>query len=165
MLQRVAACCSVLQCVAACCNVLQCLAVCYIAFVLYRLFLHVPVLARVERCSVLQRVAACCSVLQRVAACCSVLQCIAACCSFYMFQYSPGLGAVSPVFTCVTWLVHICNVTCLSHMCHMTHSWKRERERERVCVWERKRDAYVNVHTGTKVPTLPPAMPWINVYL
>ena len=69
MLQRVAACCSVLQCAAAgdptnlninvCIRMqyLQCVAVC---------------------CSVLQRVAACCSVLQRVAVCCSVLQCAAA---------------------------------------------------------------------------------------
>ena len=43
-----------LQCVAVCCSVLQRIAVC---------------------CSVLQCVAVCCSVLQRVAVCCSVLQC------------------------------------------------------------------------------------------
>jgi len=78
VLQRVAACCSVLQriavgflvvspmgrvslmslvcllCVAMCCNVLQCVEVC---------------------CSVLHRVAACCSMLQRV------LQRVAMCCS------------------------------------------------------------------------------------
>jgi len=54
MLQRVAACCSVLQCIAVYCSVLQCIAV---------------------YCSVLQYVAACCSVLQCVAVCCSVLQC------------------------------------------------------------------------------------------
>jgi len=76
VLQRVAACCSVLQCVAVCCSstysrereltfgeccsVLQCVAVC---------------------CSVLQCVAVCCSVLQCAAVCCSVLQCAAVCCS------------------------------------------------------------------------------------
>jgi len=84
VLQRVAACCSLLQCIAVCCSVprydavcgsvLQCVAVC---------------------CSVLQCVAVCqisraprCwagiavgSVLQCVAVCCSVLQCVAVCCS------------------------------------------------------------------------------------
>jgi len=76
VLQRVAACCSVLQCVAVglswlktlilirclqvgvCCSVLQHVAAC---------------------CSVWQRVAACSSVLQRVAVCCNVLQCVAVC--------------------------------------------------------------------------------------
>jgi len=114
VLQRVAACCSVLncvsvvvactlvgdfakqillQCLAVCCSVLQCVAVC---------------------CSVLQRVAACfgssclhvgwrlyktdpvavfCSVLQCVAVCCSVLQCVAVCCSV--------LQCVSAVVACI----------------------------------------------------------------
>jgi len=61
VLQRVAACCSVLQCIAVCCIALQGVAV---------------------RCSVLQCVAVCCSVLQCVAARCSALQCVAVCCSF-----------------------------------------------------------------------------------
>jgi len=52
MLQRVAACCSVLQRAGS-----------------FRMRHNT------------QRVAACCSVLQRVAACCSVLQRVAACCS------------------------------------------------------------------------------------
>ena len=92
MLQRVTACCSVLQCVAVCCSVLQYVAAC---------------------CSVLQRVAACCTkrskqlganhlqitlnldelVMDRAwcsvmwfdtmffVVCCSVLQCVAVCCS------------------------------------------------------------------------------------
>jgi len=95
VLQRVAACCSVLQicdgfplldslqifvakthrmphlcvllCFAGCCTVLQCIAVC---------------------CSVLQckrptgcLIFVCCSVLQNVAVCRSVLQCVAVCCS------------------------------------------------------------------------------------
>ena len=58
-LQRVAACCSVLQCVAACCCWLQCVVVSYIA---------------VSYVGDSVDVAACCSVLQCVAACCSVLQ-------------------------------------------------------------------------------------------
>jgi len=78
VLQRVAACCSVLQCaltycrqeqrqlvrIAVCCSVLQCVAVCY---------------------SVLQRVAVCTDTLQTRAKttrpCCSELQCVAVCCS------------------------------------------------------------------------------------
>ena len=74
MLQRVAACCSVLQCVAVCCSLLQCVAVC---------------------CNVLQRVAVCCNVLQCVAMCCNVLQCVAVClqcvavcCSVSSFEYA-----------------------------------------------------------------------------
>ena len=56
LLQRVVACCSVLQCGEVCCSVLQCGEVC---------------------CSVLQCVAVCCSVLQCVAVCCSASQCVA----------------------------------------------------------------------------------------
>ena len=59
MLQRVAACCSVLQRVAACRSVLQ-------SFSIKQWTTHCF-------CSV----AVCCSMLQRVAACCSVLQCVA----------------------------------------------------------------------------------------
>jgi len=75
VLQRVAACCSVLHCVAVCCSVLQRVAVCLSAT---RLRDSVPPSIAVC-CCVLQRVAACCSVLQCVAVCCSVLQCVAAC--------------------------------------------------------------------------------------
>ena len=74
MLQRVAACCSVLQCVVFGC--------------LNELFLD-----HLVCCSVLQCAAACCSMLQCVTACCSVLRlvaltnrslivyCVAVCCS------------------------------------------------------------------------------------
>jgi len=80
VLQRVAACCSVLQCaelswrmlrrVAVCCSVLQCAAAC-------RSVVQRPAVC----CSVLQCGPVWCSVLQHVlecvAACCSVLQCVA----------------------------------------------------------------------------------------
>jgi len=71
VLQRVAACCSMLQCVAVCCNTHH-----------TRMTIRVTYLYSV---SVLQRVAefpcvaVCCSVLQCVAVCCSVLQCVAVC--------------------------------------------------------------------------------------
>jgi hypothetical protein len=75
VLQRVRACCSVLQsnraaelafgspCVAVCCSLLQCARVCYSVQV-----------ARLLCCIVLHCVAVCCIVLQCVAVCCSVLQ-------------------------------------------------------------------------------------------
>ena len=63
--------CSVLQCVlqrvAACCRVLQCCCVLTVTRLLMPLCLH---------CSILHCVAVCCSVLQCVAVCCSVLQCV-----------------------------------------------------------------------------------------
>jgi len=91
VLQRVRACCSVLQsnraaelafgspCVAVCCSLLQCARVCYLVQV-----------ARLLCCSVLQCVAVCCSVLQCAAGgktrcwqslSFSVLRWVAACCS------------------------------------------------------------------------------------
>jgi len=67
MLQRVAACCSVLQYVAACCSGLHCHCV-------TQHLIRYPVSVIKEEN---QYVAACCSVLQRVSACCSVLQRVA----------------------------------------------------------------------------------------
>jgi len=64
--------CSVLQRVAACGSVLQRVAVRNDI----RIHGSIPIIRDMTH---LQRVAACCSVLQRVAACCSVLQCVAVC--------------------------------------------------------------------------------------
>ena len=66
--------CNVLQRVAACYSVLQCVAVCRSAK--FDPIIYTGTLT-VCRCSVLQCVAVCCSVLQCVAVCCSVLQCVA----------------------------------------------------------------------------------------
>jgi len=75
VLQRVAACWSVLHRVVRC-NVLQCVAMCSSAQA--RLYVE-DLFERLQRvaacCSVLHRVAACCSVLQRVSMRCNVLQC------------------------------------------------------------------------------------------
>jgi len=66
--------CSVLQRVAACCSLVQCV----------KKSIESEGLdeedCRKRRC-MLQCVAVCCSVLQCVAVCCSVLQCAAVCCS------------------------------------------------------------------------------------
>jgi len=86
-------CCSVLQCaavrysvlqrVAACCSVLQSNGSLYrhthwgVCFG----FSAQPFVNVAVCCSVLQCVAVCCSVLQCAAVCCSVLQCVAVCCS------------------------------------------------------------------------------------
>ena len=114
VLQCVAASCRVLWCVVVCCGVLQCVAVCAVC------------------CSVLQSVAVCCSVLQCFPACCSVLHYVAVCCSYSATWCS------AHVFTCVTWLIHIYDMThshvwhdlftfmtWLIHMCDMMHP----------CVW------------------------------
>jgi len=63
---------SVLQRVAACCSVLQCVAERQCESVVMVVLLG----GGFQQCG-----AACCSVLQHVAACCSVLQCVATCCS------------------------------------------------------------------------------------
>ena len=120
MLQRVAACCSVLQCdffksthylwvYAACCSALQCVAVCYCVLQFNDARLTFDVCASsINLCSVLQSVAACCSVLQCVAECCSVLsksralsigvcsvlQCVAVLLKTLAARYLRGLGVV-----------------------------------------------------------------------
>jgi len=108
----VAVCCSVLQCVAVCCSVLQCSAVC---------------------CSVLQCVAVCCSVLQCVAVCCIALHCVAVRgsvlqCVAVRYRVCrkpcPTLGCffLGTTRTNPSASVLIC-VTCLIHMCDMSHSY------------------------------------------
>ena len=80
-LQRVEACCSVLQCVAVrwivlgvFCSVLQYVAVCWKTSSFFTKIAHL-----VEFMSQSQCVAVRCSVLQCIAVCCSVLQCVAVC--------------------------------------------------------------------------------------
>jgi len=79
VLQRVAACCSVLQCE------LQCVAVCEPRTIIYMMPEWVSSFDTAGADCVLQRVAMCCSVCCSVAVCCSVLQpvavCIVVCCS------------------------------------------------------------------------------------
>jgi len=87
VLQRVAACCSVLPCVAVCCSVLQCAAVpfdCMLSWVSRVALSYAPQSSfwvLIACCIVLECVVGCCSVLQCVAVCCRVLQCVAVCCS------------------------------------------------------------------------------------
>ena len=83
MLQRIAACCSVLQCVAVCCGVLRCIPSIGDGKQPYT-YSHLKIMIREVQCIVLQSLALCCSVLHCVALCCKVLQCIAVCCSVYL---------------------------------------------------------------------------------
>jgi len=115
VLQRVAACCSVLQCDAACCSVFHSVAVRYerdvsvssitwcaccsvmhsvaecCSVLQYRIDVaggvHIHYMVCL-RCGVLQRVAVRCSVLQCVAECCSVLQCVAVWCSVLQWIFA-----------------------------------------------------------------------------
>ena len=84
VLQCVAVCCKVLQSVAACCSVLQCVAACAVSvppLMHYRQSTKFSKsrISAAHVISVIQGDAAYCSVLQRVAACCSVLQRVAVC--------------------------------------------------------------------------------------
>ena len=72
---------SVLQRVAACCSVLQRVAVIYVCFTCRGEDKWVSSI-----CNVLQCVAVCCNVLQCVAVCCSVLQCVAVRCVHFIIQ-------------------------------------------------------------------------------
>ena len=95
LLQRVAACCSVLQYDASdCCNRLANM----IEFstesntVLQRVAARCSVLQCVSACcTVLQCVVASCNVLQYVAVCCSVLQCVVASCSVLWLRFVGSL--------------------------------------------------------------------------
>jgi len=77
MLQRVAACCSVLQRVAACCSVLQAVTVCWLSLPSTDTFGRTVSLG-------LEYLVHCCVAVRRsalpcVAVCCSVLQCVLKC--------------------------------------------------------------------------------------
>jgi len=115
-LQRVAACCSVLQCslgviivmshsyssvllcVAVCCSVLQC-------------SLGVILIISHSYSSVLQCVAVCCSVLQCVAVCCSVLPCVAVLIRRHNNELFIQL-ATSSSYTCVCMCARVCLCVC-----------------------------------------------------
>jgi len=119
VLQRVAACCSVLQCVAACCSVFQrvhssLLHTLYIGgsgSACGCLHLHLGTSYCVSMCAAVR-----CSVLQCVAVCCSVLQCVAVCCSacVYTLQHTAtvccSVVRVIPhgIPTLIYTYIHIC---------------------------------------------------------
>ena len=91
VLQRVAACCSVLNCVAVCCSVMQCVraravpcAVAVCCSMLEHVLRHALYW---RRAAYLTRVAVCCYVIQCVAVCCSLLPCVAVCCSVVKYLY------------------------------------------------------------------------------
>jgi len=90
MLQRVAACCSVLQRVY---STMQ--------TVFNSLIMHVS--WGISRC-----VAACCSVFQRVATWCSVLQCVAACCSVLQRVYSTMQAIYRVRVSCMLHCAAVC---------------------------------------------------------
>jgi len=136
MLQRVAACCSVLvRCsvlqwksscfsdktvVQLCCSVLQCFALCYCVVVCCSEEAPSSVIKLLSSCgavwcNVLQCVVVFCSVVQCVASvlvCCSVLQCVAVCC---------GKGAPSSMTHCCPAVLQYVAVCCSVLQCVTTY--------------------------------------------
>jgi len=122
VLQRVAACCSVLQCVAEHCR--------------EGAAYHVGMTAQTggveDHC-----VAVCCSVLQCVAVCCITLQCVAMCCSglftghsqkcTHVISPSPALHRAQVFLKCASQLV--CAAVCFNVLqcvdeCNYHHFWR-----------------------------------------
>jgi len=98
----------VLQRVAACCSMLQCVAKLLLSCFVFYMAKGVACCSGAMCCSVLQN-CYChvlygegCSVLQRVAACCSVLQCVAVCCRIatVMFLYGEAVSMLQYLHSC-----------------------------------------------------------------
>jgi len=104
VLQRVAACCSVLQCVAV--GVVVCVAVCIAVCV--AVCCSCSLCPRRGALAALQCVAACCSVLQHVAVCCSVLQCVAV-----------FVAVLLATLQCVAACCSVCRSLCCSMCCRV----------------------------------------------
>jgi len=107
----------VLQRVAACCSVLQCVAVAFARMVQA----DQPCLEMPRKLFGMPVYQMCCSVLQRVAACCSVLQCVAVAFARMVQAYQPCLKMPRRIFGMPMYQM-CCSVLQCSAMCCSIHA-------------------------------------------